>query len=367
MNIIAVLPQEVGLPLAQQQPTLGAQCTLPQTIGLQAVPDDREDSEPRRSRQKRTCAMTWYSEAVNSGQGKTTAMLPPSPRRRRSARTAQRNIDTAQARAAEIAAVASASHVDSEGALTVDLTPGLRTRSQTRATVQFSPTAQVCSHDTGHDTVSTVGPATPSPRVVGRAPLWQQRQESTFNMMSDFQPSECPNEENGGQLVPNPNARSEPPSALCSPREDPTGAHLNALQVSEWPSSLGKRYAIALDVCSSAQHLLSGSQDLTPIKKPFMQDGPTGLHDFPAAEALLSPALRAVCSGLDLSRLDGDALALSPINHGLSPLTLGLTDLPSPLTALPALVSPCPDSLQVCSSVSLCLRVYCRVQMCYDQ
>ena len=307
--------------------------------------------------------MTWYTEPVNSGQGKTTAMLPPSPRRRRSARTAQRNIDTAQARAAELAAVASASHIDAEGAPAVDQTPGLRTRSQTRATVQFSPTAQVCSHDT----VSTVGPATPSPRVLGRAPLWQQRQASTFNMMPDLKP-DCPNEENSGQLVHNP--RSDPPSALCSPREDPTGAHLNTHQVAEWPSPLGKRYGTSLDVCSSAQHARSGSQDLlTPIKKPYMQDGSTGLHDFPAAEALLSPALRAACSGLDLSRLEGDALALSPINHGLSPLTLGLADLPSPLTALPALVSPCPDALQVRTtnlSLEIVLRsflfVFCRLK-----
>ena len=276
-------------------------------------------------------------------------MLPPSPRRRRSARTAQRNIDTAQARAAELAAVANASHIDAEGAPAVDHTPsGLRTRSQTRGTGQFSPTAQVCSHDT----VSTVGPATPSPRVVGRVPLWQQRQASTFSLMPDMKP-DCPNEENSGQLVHNP--RSDPPSALCSPREDATGAHLNTLQLAEWPSPLGKRYGASLDVCSSAPHVRSGSQDLqTPIKKPYMQDGQTGLHDFPAAEALLSPALRAACSGLDLSRLDGDALALSPINQGLSPLTLSLTDLSSPLTALPALVSPCPDALQVCSSPPNC-------------
>lgn len=168
-------------------------------------------------------------------------MLPPSPRRRQSARTAQRNIDTAQARAAELAAVASASHAAAEGAPAVSIAPALRTRSQTRSTVHLSP-----------------GPLSPSPRF-----------------------------------------------------------------------------------CSGPQDLL------TPIKKSSLQDVHCGPHDHPAAEALLSPALQAVCNGLDLGKLDNDALALSPINHGLSPLTLSLTDLPSPLNALPALVSPCPDALQV--------------------
>lgn len=349
LNIIALFPAELT---TSKPPTASsAPCQLSRKIVTQNAPpqpDTRSQVLPPR-RSKRPASSTWYIEAVNCGQGKMASMQPPSPRRRRSARTAQRNIDTAQARAAEIAAVASASHVVPDGPPGADGTPGLRTRSQTARSLQFSPSAPGSSHETA----STVGPATPSPRVVGRTPhSWQQA--SAFKS-SQLAPPAALNEENGqacgnrSQLLLTTSAALAS-SALCSPRTNGMqGIQLINRQVPEWSSPLGTPSTPALDPCSTLATLPSASQSqLTPVRRAFMQDPALSsslLHDFPGADALLSPALRAVCSGIDLSRLDGDAL-LSPIASGLSPLTLSLADLPSPLTALPALVSPCPDALQ---------------------
>eukprot|EP00892_Ulva_mutabilis_P011973 jgi/Ulvmu1/9148/UM005_0246.1 len=278
---------------------------------------------------------TWYSDLVTPTPApkRRAPMRPPSPRPLRSLRNSRRQSESANTNSADVPAVAKHAHVATDEAPVFGR--NLRTRAQRRAAMKLSPSDPASSHDTAS---VALGPATPSQCPEERRPYsLRQRAVQTEMPLVDTDMEVWADEENGpshanaGLTVDEPSQGDVDATidAECSPHITCFPAH-NA-RTTPWSSPTMTPVQHQVDMHTGSHTKRSPLQDATwsALQDPMM-----------------SPAMRAVCSGLDLSRLDDSAVALSPIASGLSPLALGLADLPSPLTALPALMSPLPDTLQ---------------------
>lgn len=286
---------------------------------------------------------TWYSDLITptpAPKRRPPPMRPPSPKPLRSLRS-RRQSENTNANAGEIPAVAKHGHVSTDEAPG----PGLRTRARRRAAMKLSPSDPASSHDTGS---AGLGPHTPPPR-----PLVPKAPSPPIADPPDVEPEAQPwaDEENGQAQVNGgvhvdlaaPDNTLEPD---CSPRL--TCLRAAELRATPWSSPTMTPVQCEIDAITGA----------LPKRSPLHGATWSALQD-----PMISPAMRAVCSGLDLTRLDDSAVAMSPIASGLSPLALGLADLPSPLTALPALMSPLPDTLQVCFDPRFCSRGHAHTSM----
>lgn len=253
-------------------------------------------------------------------------MRPPSPRPLRSLRNTRRQSENANSNSGDIPAVAKHAHVATDEAPGT----GLRTRAQRRAARKLSPSDPASSHDTGS---AGLAPATPPPCPLESNPCSLQELAGPANAESE---ADLWADEENGQSQVNCSLNVDLPVPQSDPPLDPDcSPHLTCLPVPEprtTPWSSPTMTPVQMEVAAGT----------LPKRSPLQGATWSALHD-----PMISPAMRAVCSGLDLTRLDDSTVALSPITSGLSPLAFGLADLPSPLTALPALMSPLPDTLQV--------------------
>ena len=273
---------------------------------------------------------TWYSDLITSTPApkRRAPMRPPSPRPLRSLRNARRQSENSHSDSGDVPAVAKHGHVSTDEAPG----PGLRTRAQRRAALRLSPSDPATSHDTAS---AGLAPPTSPPCPLGtelcspKQPTGLAIAEPEAELWADAENGQS--QANGSVHVTLPPAVLEPSLELdCSP-------HLSCFAAAEsrpTPWSSPTVTPVQCQVDATAGNL--------PKRSPLQ-----GAHWSALPDPMISPAMRAVCSGLDLSRLDDSAVAMSPITSGLSPLTLGLADFSSPLTALPALMSPLPDTLQV--------------------
>lgn len=276
---------------------------------------------------------TWYSDLVTPTPApkRTAPMRPPSPRPMRSLRNSRRQSETKNGNS-DIPAVAKHAHVATEDAPGVG--PGLRTRARRRAAMKHSPSDPASSHDTASVTLC---PATPSQRHEWRqhyALRQRKAHPNTGAVETDVElwadEENGPSQANLVSEVPSANNSDDPLDTDCSP-------HLTC-----FPAQEHRTTPWSSPTMTPVRHLVDLPTESLTKRLPLQDATWSLLHD-----PMMSPAMRPVGSGLDLSRLDDSAVALSPITSGLSPLALGLADFPSPLTALPALMSPLPDTLQV--------------------